>query len=333
MIDPSVLASVPTHLLNDPEIYRKGMLLFRQGQPGIVAHLVEGGGLAKAIGAMGTAANTTANPANAAVSAVTGAVQIAQNEQIKSGIAALRTLQLQNLALSGVGIGVSIISHQLTMRKLGAIENKIDSFGSQLDKLAREVAELRQDRVRQDLTDLGAYTLRAEDAWSLADPRAEWQAVAGSLNTLKERFKHRAGESLARGDPMACVLLVDAYAVAANAQISCRIAAGDALVAQQLAGRFADDLTGLLMPHSAASFAAAILARTGSKPGSADYLLALSREMPIAREQAAIWREKQAMASSLPVALTHLLEREIDGHSWMKEAREREDPLLLSMTE
>lgn len=75
MIDPAIFATMSAQFVGDPTIRRLGMLLFREGKLGIVAHIVEGGGLAKAANAlaMGT------NPVAATVSAVAQVVQLVQN--------------------------------------------------------------------------------------------------------------------------------------------------------------------------------------------------------------------------------------------------------------
>ena len=103
MIDPFILAGAPAHLALDPSIYRVGMLLFRKGSPGIVAHLVETPAMGLIGQQIGSVALTSANPVlSMATSAVGHAATNFQLAKIRQVLGVIENLQLANLAVTAI---------------------------------------------------------------------------------------------------------------------------------------------------------------------------------------------------------------------------------------
>ena len=343
MIAP-VLAQVPAHLQSDPNIYRVGMLLFRQGSPGIVAHLQEAGGMQSVTSAMLksgsgllTEAAISSNPLGAALNVASkgaGFVAVWQNEQIKRGVELLQSLQMANLALTGVGIGVSVISHKLISDKLTVIQHNLHGMEEKLDRIAYAVGRVEDRPIWEDLTDLATEVEKADHAWLANDAEAQWSRCADTLHTLKGRFFRQALDLSENGEPLPALQFIDAYALASSNLISCRLGIGDEELARKLAGDFETRIKQLASPIGVMEIVNAALESDGLKPGSPEYIAALEQTQKQARRQIALLREREAAAQSLPILLEKLHERKISGRAWLEQAREEnESPLLMLDTD
>ena len=153
MIDPFILAGAPAHLALDPSIYRVGMLLFRKGSPGIVAHLVETPAMGLIGQQIGSVALTSANPVlSMATSAVGHAATNFQLAKIRQVLGVIENLQLANLAVSGAGLGFSIISYQLLAARMDKMAEQIDGLGARMVKIAESIEALRADILQRQRT-------------------------------------------------------------------------------------------------------------------------------------------------------------------------------------
>lgn len=327
MIDPAILATLPAHLQTDwaaGNLYRVGMLLFRKGEPGIVAHLVETGAMQKVIPSI-----LSATPAGAIVEAANLGATVFQNEQIKAGIEVLKSLQLTNLAVSGTGIGVSILSYALLEKRLRRIEAKVDAMDDKLDRIAHSIAELRNDALRTDFMDLKTACEEADDAWLSSNAQVMWDRAAAHLHRLQNRFHDRARLLLESGRILEIEPFVDAYALAASTRISCRIAMGEQELATTNAHEHGGALVSLLEQINADSLTHARLKGREVSQGSSEYASALAEELEPAKVRASIYRDQEQVALSLPHTLIQLDELEISGREWLEGARsEQTFPLL-----
>lgn len=55
-------------------------------------------------------------------------VSVVQNEQIKAAIAVVQSLQIANLAASGMGIGVSVAGAAILAKRIARVEEKVDAI-------------------------------------------------------------------------------------------------------------------------------------------------------------------------------------------------------------
>lgn len=339
MLNP-VLAQIPAHLQSDPNIYRVGMLLFRKGSPGIVAHLQEAGGMQSVTSAMLksgsgllTEAAISSNPLGAAANlASKGAafVAVAQNEQIKRGVELLQSLQMANLALTGVGIGVSVISHKLLSDKLTVIQHSLHGMEEKLDRIAHAIGRVEDRPIWEDLTDLATEVEKADHAWLANDPEAQWSRCADKLHTLKGRFFRQALDLSENGEPLPALQFIDAFALASSNLISCRVAVGDEGLARKLAVDYESGIKQLASPIGVTEIVNASLESDGMEPGSPEYIAALGQRQKDALGQVVLLREREAVAQSLPSLLERLHERKIVGRAWLEQARgESESPILM----
>lgn len=102
-----------------------------------------------------------------------GAIEILQNQHINSalnelqeGMGVLQSLQLANMALTGVGIGVSIAGFAIISARLNAIENHLTGLREDVREIGRmiQTAELRRlfSEIRAALKDLDGVAARSD---------------------------------------------------------------------------------------------------------------------------------------------------------------------------
>lgn len=102
-----------------------------------------------------------------------GVVGIVQNEQIKSslnklqeGMALLQNLQFANMALTGIGIGVSVAGFAILNMRLNAIENHLGTLQEEMREIGRLIQEVELRRlfseIRAALKDLDSAATRTD---------------------------------------------------------------------------------------------------------------------------------------------------------------------------
>lgn len=327
MTDAAILAGLPQHLRADwaaGNLHRVGMLLFRRGEPGIVAHLVETSALQQMAPSI-----LSATPAGVVIETAKFAVGTVQNEQIKAGIEVLRSLQLTNLVLSGAGIGVSILSYALLDKRLGRMEQKVDAMDDKLSRIACSIEDLKQGGIRADFTDLRTACEEAEEAWLSSNAEIKWDRAASNLHRLQNNFLDRVRLLLDAGRLVEIDPFVDAYSLAATTRVSCRIASGEQAVASTTAREYGHTLTNLLQNVNADTLTHAQLRARSISQTSKEYILAFEEERIVAEGKAALYRDQETVALSVPHTLARLDEIETTGRQWLEAARSEETSPLL----
>ncbi|TCJ37374.1 hypothetical protein [Parafrankia sp. BMG5.11] len=334
MLDPTtILAAVPAALQSEfaaGKIYRVGMLLFRQGVPGIAGHLIETRGLDTAVQAL-SAASPAGMLVNLGVQAVGQIITGVQNEQIKTALTTLQTLQIGGLALSGIGIGVSIVSAALISVKVDRVSKQVEQMDSKLDRIARSVEQLRADAIQRDFVRLRTASELADEAWKLSDPEPQWNSAARELLEIQNVFFSRARQLMSVSNDVNLVEpFIDALSMAAATRITCRVATGELPAAIDAAERFAAELSDLLEPVGAHQIASSRLQTDKVSAADPGYVTALERLRPFAEAQASLYREREAAASSTPLTLKRVRELGLHGRQWLETARgETDEPILL----
>lgn len=332
MLGEAVLMGVPEQYRNEflaGTVYRVGALLFRKGQPGILAHIIETQGLGQASSLL-MKANPIMGAANVGVSAIGQAVTVIQNEQIKAAISTLHSLQLGSIALSGVGIGVSIASAAILSYKINRVVDQVTALDSKLERLAKSIDELRAEFVAEDFDRLRTACERVDEAWRLHDPEPQWRSTAEELHGLQTRFARRVRRIIIETDEGSAIEpFLDAFALAGSTRVSSRLASGDTEAAEHAAQMFSREIVNITEPLGAASLLARQLGQENVLPGAASYALVVARLKPQAVTQAAALREREAMAASTPLMIKRLRHVGISGRTWLEKARnEVNEPLL-----
>ncbi|MBV7378261.1 hypothetical protein [Maritimibacter dapengensis] len=161
----------------------------------IVGHLQETGAMDIVLkGATGVA---TGNPLAMADTAA-GVGTLVQNEQIKarltevqSSLSLVQGMQVANLAVAGLGIGVSIAGFALMLKKMKGIETQIRDIDSKIEAVTdeRRNDELQtvMSDIRNDLTIVDTLPSRKNKATAAETAQRELARSAGRLEGVFRR--------------------------------------------------------------------------------------------------------------------------------------------------
>jgi hypothetical protein len=304
------------------DLIRNGTLLREAGTGRIVAHLQETAGVAGLAG-------SGLSPG----SMIADGVQIYQNEQIKAGIALIGRLQVANLALTGVGIGVTIAGFAIIAGKLDRIEARLGEIGVAIEQIARRVKDIQEHLIRSQLAALRAELRRIDEAWSRTDAEAQWRIAADHLLTLEQTFFDHA-RSL-NGDTDEGGLreqMVDAFAIAGGGRISALLAAREEDVAGKAGHHFARSLSELTGAIGAPQLLRDMLACEQTPLGSAARLKAIERLRPEAEQRAMALREREEAAATAPLTIAALACAGLTGREWLARARGEIDAPLICLS-
>lgn len=184
-----VLFKVPEYLATAVEtgsVHRFGALLKSAETGRIVAHMQETT-LGQSIMWKAASSVVSTNPLSF-LNVAGNVVQIVQNEQIKRAIATLQSLQVANLVLSGVGIGVSVAGFAVVSAKISRLQAGIDNVGAAVEQLARDMQHRNEDALNRDLAGLKTACRRVDEAWLVSDPAEQWLDAARALHEKQDEF-------------------------------------------------------------------------------------------------------------------------------------------------
>lgn len=127
-----------------------------------------------------------------------GMISVAQNEHLRQGVAALQEgmvlmqgLQYGTLALSGLGLGVSIAGFALINAKLSGIETRLTQIA---DAIGQITADRREDEITIIFADISADIQNVDSLTVRANPRS----VAERMQENLSRSAARLGRHLRR---------------------------------------------------------------------------------------------------------------------------------------
>lgn len=124
-----------------------------------------------------------------------GVIEVVQGEQIKSGIARLeeglglvQNLQFVNMALTGIGIGVSVAGFAAMNMRLNAIEKNLGTLRDDIRAIGSmiQAAEIRRlfSEIRAALKDLDSVTTRTDHLALASSLQRQMSTHVSSLNDL-----------------------------------------------------------------------------------------------------------------------------------------------------
>lgn len=270
-------------------------------------------------------------------------IQIAQNQQIKhglavvqQGIATLNQLQIANLALGAAGIGVSAVGFAVMNARIDGVRDEVRGLGVKLDRLLDEFARDRTERVDDMIDGLRGLAHRIDSRWAMSTDTAEsgWHRDADEADTLGNFFSARARRLLdARPDAVAeATPLLNASAMASGLRVGALALSGEIAAAISVARDDAARLERLTGAIGAADLARAWLAAPAwqAAPGSEDAGHALTRASTEARALAATLRAREAVAVTRAAPLLALEAKGVHPREWLGAARaEKDAPVLL----
>jgi hypothetical protein len=230
-------------------------------------------------------------------------------------------LGIANLVVSVVGVGVSVAGFLLTWRRLGEIRNQIQGAA----------ADTNQIKVRMETRDwarLEHLLQRAEEAWHHQNPATVWREIDGPLNEEYTFWRHMVGNRAAEqallnaGSPLQSALA--AYEAAmrlAGARIQTLMLLRELPAARQFAGEVQRWHEGAMLGMNWVDLARVRAQELPALAGQPTVTRPQLRELSVGLVNRLI--DTQEALATREDLLTHLHERKIDGHEYVRAAREQ----------
>ena len=240
--------------------------------------------------------------------------------------------QVANLALGAIGIGVSVAGLAVLSAKISRIESRMDDISIDLDRLAKGVESLRQDRIAEDFTRLRTTGEMMDEAWRLSDPGPQWRLVATEAHAIANTFERRACELLDQGQELATVdPFLEGLALAASTRVAARLAAGDDVVGSRAAEEGARALIKLGQRLQLSGATLREMRDGPVQPASPEWGRALDGTADRLKPAFAALRDREAAAASTVLTVRELGRQGIRGRAWLAAAREEEESPLLCL--
>lgn len=271
-----------------------------------------------------------------------GLVSVVQNQQIassltriQSSLAVMQNLQIGTLAVSGLGLGVSVVGFALMLKRLKGIEEHLGKIEARIDRIT---TDRRSDNVRTIFADIRTELDNVDTLSARSNRVSSAEAAERALATASGRLEaHFQQESDAmQANPITSADMDLLWSLAAAIRI-CHEAGSRALysideleaarqLAQKRAQRFLD-LSQSLTPDTLARLCAQ------SAPDSASFAQARRQALPQAEVLVHGLRDSVASISSQSELAQTLITKQISGPACLEEiASETEEPLLMLPT-
>lgn len=255
------------------------------------------------------------------------AVTVVQNQQIKAAVAVVQSLQLANLALSGIGIGISVAGTAILAKRIARIEDRVSAVLPGLAAISRQLEAVRIDTINQDFTRLRTITDQVDEAWLPSASQGEWVAIARDSHFLADSFENRARELDKVDDPIVAEPFIDAFALASAIRVTSRLAAGQDDMARQAAASRAETLVRLGQRFQFGSLALRSASRETA--GTQAWRATLDQAADDAQEVVGRFRNREIAAAATVETLQELALRGLSGREWLRESRSEDQAPLL----
>lgn len=271
-----------------------------------------------------------------------GLIAVIQNEQIKSRLAdvqstlaILKNLQIGTLAVSGLGLGVSVAGFAVMLKRLKGIESHLSTIEVKIDRIT---TDRRYDDLRMIFADVGT-ALDAVDTLSarsnkVSSAEAAERALSKSAGRLETIFLQKSDDmqrgSVTTADMDLLWSLGAAIRICHEAGLRALYSIDELQLAGQLAERRAQrflDLSQPLAPDSLARLAAQ------SATDATSYNQVRRQALPQAAVLVQGLRDSVASISSQGELASELIAKGISGPDYLDQVtHEKEAPLLLLPT-
>lgn len=336
MLHSPLLYQIPEALVDgymSGDVRLFGAILKEAATGRILGHVQQTSVLGNVLGSVLNAGGTIAG---APVTSLISGVAIFQNEQIKSRLGAmqhslglLQNMQVGALALSGIGLGVSVVGFAAMNRKLCGISRQIATLDEKLDRVT---ADRRSDDLEQVMRDIGSDIDTVEGLGTLRDRRGAAERASESLRRNAARLVGHFEREAARGRPDIARLLSVGHAIrlcheAGNRALFLLDEVGNAAHhATVQAERFMKGAGGLVpdrLAQSAARDTATVAERRDARRAA----------LPDASAAVADLRSHIAMIASQADLARSLLARAVSGPAYLEalEAEEEAPLVMLSL--
>lgn len=231
---------VPARFLSglaDGSLSRFGTIIKDNASGKIVAHVQESGVGQNLISSI---VGSPFAPLNA-ISSIVANFQLAQ---LKTLVESLRALQFANLGVAAAGVGVSVVGFAVMNAKLKNLESAVKQVSLELEK---QFAELYNEQLRRELSDLRGALEGVELAQRLKDPRSELNSLASSLTRISSVTRGRLETLLDKNffDEALFTLFARALLTSDKARVEAYLLADELDSAHHAAGAIGDSYSNL----------------------------------------------------------------------------------------
>lgn len=246
---------------------------------------------------------------------------------VSQGVQLVKALQLANVALTAVDIGVSVAGFAIMNAKLNAVRNDIQY-------VAHTLGLMRDEKFDEDFLMLSTFLERFEEAWfwrNLSKAEDEWRSIGTEARRFQDLFDHRAKKLLQKSEPDYALgdRMIDALSMIGGLRMSAAMAANEAELARKIADQCAHQIVALTGDIGLVELVRPGLP-SGIAPGSTDWPKVMTKANAAAQPLVAKFREREACAITRSAPLPLLEARGITPHQWLRIAREEtKEPLLM----
>jgi hypothetical protein len=304
-------------------LVRAGALLKDTGSGQIVAHLQETGAAQQVL-------NSVVGSPFSPIQALNAPAAIASNiqlVQLKAMMQGLQILQFANLGATLTGIGVSAIGFALMSRKLNGLRDQVSNIEG---AVRTGFIEIHAREIRTQYSLLEGLFKQADQAQALSSPSGEWRRISSALADSGAYFRGELTHLL-QGDRFEIDLfemLTRSLALSNAGRIECLMLAGELPAAQKVSGDIAADYNNLFDPLTPTQLAHKSALNFKDSDVPVEHLI--KQHMPGMRDLVESIRDTQDVAASKPYLIDTLMNRGIDGPSYMEVIKnESVEPILL----
>jgi hypothetical protein len=268
-----------------------------------------------------------------------GVIALIQNQQIKSrlaevqnSLALLQNLQIGTLAVSGLGLGVSVAGFAVMLRRLKGIESHLSTIEAKIDRVT---TDRRADDIRMIFADVGTQLETVDTLSSRSNKVTRAEAIehvlATSAGRLEVHFQQKS-EAIQMG-PMTSADMDMLWSLAAAIRL-CHEAGARALysideleAAKQLAERRA-----LRFLNLSQSLSPDTLARLCGQDAQDAMSYAEMRRQALPQAEVLVrgLRESAVSISSQSELAHNLVANQVSGPAYLEEIEaEKDRPLLI----
>ena len=288
---------------------------------------------------LGNVMTSGANPLGALVNLGLGAASVIQNQQIKSrlaelqsSLAILQNLQIGTLAVSGLGLGISVAGFAVMLKRLKGIEGHLGTIESKIDSIT---SDRRSDDVRMIFADIRTQldvidTLSAR-SYKLSSAEAAERALAKSAGRLEAHFQQKSDSmqicAIVSADMDILWSLAAAIRVCHEAGMRALFTIEELEAAKKLAERHAQRFLDLSQPLTPD-----VLARLSSQDTSDAVTYANARRLALPQAEVLVrgLRDSVAAISSQSELAQSLIINQISGPDYLKDIEnEKDEPLVM----
>jgi hypothetical protein len=271
------------------------------------------------------------------VSALTGGISVVQNEQIKSRLRAvqaslglIQNMQIASLAVSGLGLGVSVVGFAVMHQRLNGIATHMKTLDGKIEKIT---ADRRSDHLRGIFADVASELDTVETLSTRVNrtnaAEAAQRGLARSAGRLEDVFRQQADKvqtAATTADLEMLWSLAAAIRLCHEAEMQALFTVDELATAQELSARQASrffDLSQPLSPDALARLCAS--GATSAEEATAARRAALPQAEHLVRGL----RDSVASIGSQSALAAQLLAKGITGPQYLDEvAEEKTEPLL-----